>query len=340
MRLMGWLSFVACFYFFIKGVEPGKDTSMYIIPMMLTLLAGIILLGKAPAYEKKQAEKKENNQTADAVSRILGQDRFLSDFPKSYLMLACALLFNNRLSMLTGLFSIPWGTIRNISILALLILPAMKAFPKRNLYLGLAMIGYGLGSLRTLTAISFNVYMIGNICILACTAIVFFGAGLGLLSEKHRKLGKNILIAGEGLFVSIFALSLMAPLGSASDEFREFGLTLSFMLMPGLVLIAAGLVYGDYVGTLPTTNLVNRRTALIALAVALALGLTPIRNLVAGGGYYSRPSYSYSNYSKSGSSVGAGGYDMPRSGESFSDYVKRVDPGLYRDMEDRYNNLK
>ena len=31
------------------------------------------------------------------------------------------------------------------------------------------------------------------------------------------------------------------------------------------------------------------------------------------------------------------GYDMPRVGETFSDYVKRVDPQLYSDMTDIYN---
>lgn len=33
---------------------------------------------------------------------------------------------------------------------------------------------------------------------------------------------------------------------------------------------------------------------------------------------------------------GAGGYDMPNEDESFSDYVKRVDPELYDEL---YDNL-
>ena len=73
------------------------------------------------------------------------------------------------------------------------------------------------------------------------------------------------------------------------------------------------------------------------MAVFLVIGATPLRSMLSGGGYSRRPSYSYSS---SGSSVGKGGYDMPRSGESFSDYVKRVDPGLYGDMKDIYDNLK
>ena len=45
--------------------------------------------------------------------------------------------------------------------------------------------------------------------------------------------------------------------------------------------------------------------------------------------------------SGSNSSTGAGGYDMPNSSDkSFSDYVKRVDPGLYNDMQKRYDSLK
>ena len=48
-----------------------------------------------------------------------------------------------------------------------------------------------------------------------------------------------------------------------------------------------------------------------------------------------------SGSSHSGSSsggTGSGGYDMPRDGESFSDYVKRVDPDLYESMQDIYND--
>ena len=36
---------------------------------------------------------------------------------------------------------------------------------------------------------------------------------------------------------------------------------------------------------------------------------------------------------------GASGYDMPNEGESFSDYVERVDPDLYDSITDRYNTL-
>ena len=49
---------------------------------------------------------------------------------------------------------------------------------------------------------------------------------------------------------------------------------------------------------------------------------------------------SASNTSGSSSSTGAGGYEMPNeSDESFSDYVKRVDPDLYKDLEDIYGSL-
>ena len=49
---------------------------------------------------------------------------------------------------------------------------------------------------------------------------------------------------------------------------------------------------------------------------------------------------SYSNkYSNDSSGkTGAGGYDMPKEGESFSDYMKRVDPDLYDSITDRYND--
>ncbi|MBE7053190.1 MAG: hypothetical protein E7391_02815 [Ruminococcaceae bacterium] len=33
------------------------------------------------------------------------------------------------------------------------------------------------------------------------------------------------------------------------------------------------------------------------------------------------------------------GYTAPKSGESFSDYVKRQDPDLYNDMKNRWNSL-
>ena len=46
--------------------------------------------------------------------------------------------------------------------------------------------------------------------------------------------------------------------------------------------------------------------------------------------------YSYSNdydYDK------GYGYTAPEPGESFSDYVKRQDPDLYNDMQDRWDSL-
>ena len=50
---------------------------------------------------------------------------------------------------------------------------------------------------------------------------------------------------------------------------------------------------------------------------------------------------SYSSGKSSASSASTdtqgNGYDMPRVGETFSDYVKRVDPQLYSDMTDIYN---
>ena len=52
--------------------------------------------------------------------------------------------------------------------------------------------------------------------------------------------------------------------------------------------------------------------------------------------YSSGSSYSGGS-SSSSSGTGAGGYDMPKSGERFSDYVKRVDPDLYDSMTDIYN---
>ena len=54
-----------------------------------------------------------------------------------------------------------------------------------------------------------------------------------------------------------------------------------------------------------------------------------------GGGY----SGGY-NKNNNNSNKGAGGYDMPNPGESFSDYVQRVDPDLYDSITDRYNSLK
>ena len=39
--------------------------------------------------------------------------------------------------------------------------------------------------------------------------------------------------------------------------------------------------------------------------------------------------------------IGAGGYEMPNeSDKTFSDYVKRVDPDLYNEMEDIFESMK
>ena len=55
----------------------------------------------------------------------------------------------------------------------------------------------------------------------------------------------------------------------------------------------------------------------------------------------SNKSGSSSGKSSSDSSGSSGstrnGYDMPKEGESFSDYVKRVDPDLYSDIQTKYN---
>ena len=53
----------------------------------------------------------------------------------------------------------------------------------------------------------------------------------------------------------------------------------------------------------------------------------------------SSSSSSYKSSSDS-SNIGEGGYEMPNSSDkSFSDYVKRVDPELYQDMQDRWDSL-
>ncbi len=263
-------------------------------------------------------------------------NRLLRGFPKSYVALACLRLLNQG-GILSGLFYLPWGTIRTISVLAIVILPALKAFPKRNLYLGLAMIGYGLNSLRTLLTIPYTLYMTSTIVTNLCIVLVFFAAGAGLIWAKHRPLANRIVVVAEGLFAFFFAMGIVASMGDARDDFQDLGLTVSALFMPGLILACAGLMYKDYTFPKFPTNLMAQRTALIVMAVFLVIGATPLRSMLSGGGYSRRPSYSYSS---SGGSVGKGGYDMPRSGESFSDYVKRVDPGLYGDMKDIYDNLK
>lgn len=54
---------------------------------------------------------------------------------------------------------------------------------------------------------------------------------------------------------------------------------------------------------------------------------------------YKSKSSSESSYNSNSSTKGAGGYDMPNENdESFSDYVKRVDPDLYDSMNDNYND--
>lgn len=55
--------------------------------------------------------------------------------------------------------------------------------------------------------------------------------------------------------------------------------------------------------------------------------------------YYDGDSYSGSSYKSNG--TGEGGYEMPNEGDkSFADYVKRVDPDLYDNMNDAYDSLK
>lgn len=63
-----------------------------------------------------------------------------------------------------------------------------------------------------------------------------------------------------------------------------------------------------------------KRWCLVVLLVALVFSLCSC-----GGGSSKR--------------YGAGGYEMPNSGDkSFSDYVKRVDPGLWSSMESNWGN--
>ncbi len=56
-----------------------------------------------------------------------------------------------------------------------------------------------------------------------------------------------------------------------------------------------------------------------------------------GSSYSKKKKNSYSN--DSSSQKGAGGYDMPKEGESFSDYMQRVDPDLYDSINDRYDKI-
>lgn len=45
------------------------------------------------------------------------------------------------------------------------------------------------------------------------------------------------------------------------------------------------------------------------------------------------------SYENNSSNIGEGGYEMPNeSDETFSDYIKRVDPELYNDITNNYNN--
>lgn len=60
------------------------------------------------------------------------------------------------------------------------------------------------------------------------------------------------------------------------------------------------------------------------------------------GGSYDYDSYDSDSYKSTykSSATGAGGYDMPNENDdSFADYVKRVDPDLYEDMNDIYDSL-
>ena len=49
---------------------------------------------------------------------------------------------------------------------------------------------------------------------------------------------------------------------------------------------------------------------------------------------------SYNSYNNSNNSnIGEGGYEMPNENDkSFSDYIKRVDPDLYNDINSNYND--
>ena len=49
--------------------------------------------------------------------------------------------------------------------------------------------------------------------------------------------------------------------------------------------------------------------------------------------------YSCSNNSSKSSSNNSYGYGNPKPGESLSDYMKREDPSLWNDMENRWDTL-
>lgn len=72
----------------------------------------------------------------------------------------------------------------------------------------------------------------------------------------------------------------------------------------------------------------------IGQIVAMIVMMVIMSILLAG---CSGSSYSYSGGS---SSSKRNGYDMPKQGENFSDYVKRVDPDLYKDMKKQYDTAK
>ena len=77
----------------------------------------------------------------------------------------------------------------------------------------------------------------------------------------------------------------------------------------------------------------------VVLLVAVVLLFSLVLTACTGSSSKSYSSGSSKSYgsSSSSSSTTRNGYDMPKSGENFSDYVKRVDPDLYSSMENRYN---
>ena len=75
----------------------------------------------------------------------------------------------------------------------------------------------------------------------------------------------------------------------------------------------------------------------VAIFLVLLFAANGINNIK----YEARRSSSSSSHSSSykSSSSNPYGYTAPYEGESFSDYMKRQDPELYRDVVDRYNSL-